>query len=60
MQRQDAGTCAVAADSDPGCAKALGAALKAGVEALCYGCRLSPHEIGVADPIPFSFSAGQA
>ena len=60
VQRQDSRACGIAADIDPGYAKALGAALKAGVEALCYGCRLSPHEIGVADPIPFSFSAGQA
>jgi len=29
-------------------------ALKAGVEALCYGCRLSTREIAVAGAIPFS------
>jgi len=54
VQRQDAASFAVAADVDPAYAKALRKALKAGVEALAYGCRLSPREIAVAQAIPFS------
>ncbi|MGH6662477.1 MAG: DNA/RNA nuclease SfsA, partial [Rhodospirillales bacterium] len=54
VQRQDSRSFAIAADVDPGYAKALKKALKAGVEALCYGCRLSPREIAVAGAIPFS------
>jgi len=54
VQRQDAGSFAIAADVDPGYAKALGKARKAGVEVLAYRCTLSPREIAVADAIPFS------
>ena len=57
VQRQDSQSFAIAADVDPGYAKALKKALKAGVEALCYGCRLSTREIAVAGAIPFSTRA---
>jgi sugar fermentation stimulation protein A len=53
VQRQDAQACAVARDIDPAYAKALEKAVAAGVEVVCYGCRLSHKEIRVADPIPF-------
>ncbi len=54
VQRQDARSFAIAADVDPDYAKALKKAIKAGVEALCYGCTLSPREIAVASAIPFT------
>lgn len=54
VQRQDSESFAIAADVDPGYAKALKKALKAGVEAFAYGCRLSPREIAVAGAIRFS------
>jgi sugar fermentation stimulation protein A len=60
VQRQDSKACGVAADIDPGYAKALEKAVEAGVEVLCYGCRLSPTEIAVAAPMPFSLDAGRA
>ena len=52
VQREDAKAFAPAADIDPTYAKALGEATAAGVEVLCYGCRLSPAEIRVAKPVP--------
>jgi len=54
VQRQDSERFAIAADVDPAYAKALRKAIEAGVEALAYGCRLSPREIAVARAIPFS------
>ncbi len=54
VQRQDSESFAIAADVDPAYAKALARARKAGVEALCYGCRLTKKEIAVARAIAFS------
>ncbi len=51
VQREDGKAFAPAADIDPAYAKALQMATAAGVEALCYGCRLSPAEIRVAKPV---------
>ncbi len=52
VQREDAKIFAPAADIDPAYARALKAATAAGVEVLCYGCRLTPAEIRLAKPIP--------
>lgn len=52
VQRQDCSYFSPAADIDPTYAKALHKALAAGVEVLCYACRLSLEEIVVADPLP--------
>lgn len=43
---------AVADDIDPAYAEALGKAMAAGVEALCYTCSLSEQGITVATPLP--------
>jgi len=47
VQRGDAETFSLASDLDPAYAAAFQAAAAAGVEMLCYGCRLSPTEITV-------------
>ena len=52
VQRADGPAFAIAGDIDPAYAKGLAAARSAGVEALCYGCRLSKREITVAGPVP--------
>lgn len=51
VQRTDCRRFSVAADIDPGYARELTAAMAAGVEALCYGCRVGPDAITVADPL---------
>jgi len=45
----------VAGDIDPLYAAGLAKARAAGVETLCYGCRLSPLEIAIDRPIPLEF-----
>ncbi|MEL0107668.1 MAG: DNA/RNA nuclease SfsA [Rhodospirillaceae bacterium] len=54
-QRQDGQTFTVAGDIDPDYAKALKSAIKAGVEAICYDCKLTSKEIKVATPVPIDF-----
>jgi sugar fermentation stimulation protein A len=51
VQRTDARRFGVAADIDPAYAEALTAALKAGVEAVCYGCDVNPDGISIARPL---------
>ncbi|MCH7831646.1 MAG: DNA/RNA nuclease SfsA [Proteobacteria bacterium] len=55
VQRQDAKTFAIAQDIDPVYAKGLAVARKAGVEVLCYGCKLSKSEIRIDSPLPLAF-----
>ncbi|MAF94909.1 MAG: DNA/RNA nuclease SfsA [Rhodospirillaceae bacterium] len=55
VQRQDAKSLAIAADIDPIYAKGLQAARKAGVEVMCYGCKLSKSEIRIESPLPLAF-----
>lgn len=52
VQRSDCRYFVPAADVDPVYAQALSRAAAAGVELLCYACRLSLEEITVADPLP--------
>lgn len=51
VQRNDAKQFKVASDIDPAYAAAFQTAAAAGVEMLCYRCRLSPHEIVVESRI---------
>lgn len=51
VQRADARSFAPAADIDPAYAEGLARAKAAGVEVLCYGCRVSPREIRVSEPL---------
>ena len=53
VQRDDAERCAIARDIDPAYGDAWDAALDAGVETLCYGCRLSVDGIDVTGPVAF-------
>jgi sugar fermentation stimulation protein A len=50
-QRDDCRRFTIAADIDPVYADGLEAAMAAGVEALCYGCRMSPEAIEVDGPL---------
>lgn len=52
VQRTDGNRFSVAADIDPVYADGLKRALAAGVEVLCYGCRITPAEIVVSKPLP--------
>lgn len=54
VQREDCPAFTVAADIDPAYAEGLARARAGGVEALCYGCKLSPEEIVLDRPIPLA------
>jgi sugar fermentation stimulation protein A len=51
VQRRDGGQFSIAADIDPAYAMALGAAMAAGVEVLCYRCRVAAERIDVTAPL---------
>jgi len=51
VQRQDGDGVAIAADIDPAYDAALKKALRGGVEALCYQCRLDADGIAVSRPL---------
>ncbi|MSO73006.1 MAG: DNA/RNA nuclease SfsA [Rhodospirillaceae bacterium] len=48
VQRADCGRFAVAADIDPAYAQGLKRAMAVGVEAVCYGCEVTPDAITIA------------
>ena len=50
-QREDCDTFTVARDIDPDYAVALEKAMKAGVEVICYGCKLTTEDIRVIAPL---------
>ena len=52
VQREDCDHFAVAADIDPAYGEALVAARAAGVEAICYACRVSPSAIELDRALP--------
>ena len=51
VQRTDAKRFKLARDLDPGYSEAFGAAVAAGVEAMAFGCRMSPEAIALDKPI---------
>ena len=51
VQRRDGGQFSIAADIDPAYAMALGEAMAAGVEVLCYRCRVAAERIDVTAPL---------
>ncbi len=51
VQRGDCRRFSVAGDIDPNYAKGLARALAAGVEAVCYGCEVTPDGITLAGPL---------
>lgn len=53
IQRADCRRFRVARDLDPAYHRALEAARSAGVEVLCYGCRVSEDGVDIARPLPF-------
>ena len=52
VQRGDCAELSIAQDIDPGYARAFAAALDAGVEALAYGCNISPRGIQLHRRLP--------
>ena len=58
MQRDDADVFAIAADIDPAYGAALHAAMDAGVEALCYRCRVDPNEIVIDGAVAIQAPGG--
>ena len=51
VQRRDCHRFAVAADIDPNYAKGLARVMAAGVEAVCYGCEVTPDAITIAQAL---------
>ncbi len=52
VQRGDGPSFQIAGDIDPDYEKGLIAAMKAGVEVLCYKCQVTPKQIRVTEPLP--------
>ncbi|MFQ5783858.1 MAG: DNA/RNA nuclease SfsA [Alphaproteobacteria bacterium] len=52
VQREDCPGFTIAGDIDPGYAEALGTARAAGVEAICYCCKLTTESITLDKPLP--------
>ena len=57
VQREDCAYFTLAEDIDPTYAKALSRAIKAGVEAMCFDCRLSLESITFGQPMPLRLNA---
>lgn len=54
VQRTDCARVALAADLDPGYARAAAAALAAGVEMLCFAAEVSPTGVDLGTQLPFT------
>ncbi len=60
VQREDCDDFAIAGDIDPHYATTLDAALAAGVEAICYCCKLTTEAIDLDRPLALELNAGGA
>ena len=60
VQREDCDDFAIAGDIDPHYATTLDAALAAGVEAICYCCKLTTEAIELDRPLALVLNAGDA
>ena len=60
VQREDCGAFAIAGDIDPTYAATLDGALAAGVEAICYCCKLTTEAIELDRPLALELNAGGA
>ena len=60
VQREDCDDFAIAGDIDPHYATTLDAALAAGVEAICYCCKLTTEAIELDRPLALELNAGGA
>lgn len=60
VQRDDCDAFALAADIDPAYARAFAEARQAGVEALVYGCTLSPDGVRLRSRLPLVTARGDA
>lgn len=54
VQREDCDHFQIAGDIDPAYQRAIGQALAAGMEVLCYACRVSQHGIDIDRPVPLA------
>lgn len=54
VQREDCGRFALAGDIDPAYVEAMAGALAAGVEVLCYTCKITTDGIHLAAPLPLA------
>lgn len=54
-QRADSPAFTIAGDIDPDYEKGLAKAMQAGVEVLCYACRVTRHGITLGNPVPLAF-----
>lgn len=57
VQREDCPGFTIADDIDPAYAAALARALAAGVEAICYSCKLTPRSVTLDRALPVHFDA---
>ncbi|MGO8868852.1 MAG: DNA/RNA nuclease SfsA [Alphaproteobacteria bacterium] len=59
VQRQDCESFRIAADIDPGFERAFHEAVRRGVEALCYACKVTREAIELTRPLPLELGRGE-
>jgi sugar fermentation stimulation protein A len=55
VQRTDSPAFSIAGDIDPNYERGLAKAIEAGVEVLCYACRVTRQGINIEKPVPLAF-----